>query len=372
MDAAAAAPRIAVLVPAHNEAAVIAGTVRHLDEALTPGDRILVVADNCSDDTAERAAIGRAEVIVRTDPENRGKGYALDFGVRHLSRAAPDVVIVFDADCRSDQRSLATVAALADATGRPVQARYEMRLPPGLVATPGQQLSAFAWWMKSILRPAGLHRLGLPCQLAGTGMAFPWQLIAAAPLATSNIVEDLTLGLTLAAQGTGALYCPDAAVASSFPAGAEARQSQRTRWETGHLQAILHLVPRVIASSARKGRWSAVALAIDAAVPPLALLALLIALAVAAGGLLALAGGSVLPLAAALLAGAALTGATLAALRLTARRSDSGQSVSARDLLAVPGYVLAKLGIYASVLRGTRLAWIKTKRDQPGGNYPQA
>jgi cellulose synthase/poly-beta-1,6-N-acetylglucosamine synthase-like glycosyltransferase len=92
-------PSIAVLVPAHNEAAGIGATLRSIRAQLQHGDRVLVVADNCIDDTAAAASAAGAETIERHDPARRGKGYALDFGVRYLTLAPPEVVIIVDADC---------------------------------------------------------------------------------------------------------------------------------------------------------------------------------------------------------------------------------------------------------------------------------
>src|SRR5262252_6431115 len=79
-------PALAVLIPAHDEAGGIAATIRAVIAQLRPCDRLLVVADNCSDDTASVAMSLGAEVIERRDPSLRGKGYALDHGVRHLER----------------------------------------------------------------------------------------------------------------------------------------------------------------------------------------------------------------------------------------------------------------------------------------------
>ncbi len=95
-----ARPRVSVLVPAHNESARIVPTLTDVLAQMGPGDRLLVVADNCSDDTASAARAAGAEVIERHDETNIGKGHALDFGIRHLSAAPPEVVIVVDADCR--------------------------------------------------------------------------------------------------------------------------------------------------------------------------------------------------------------------------------------------------------------------------------
>jgi glycosyltransferase involved in cell wall biosynthesis len=73
---------------------MIAGSLRSILPQLAEADRLLVVADNCSDDTAAIATAEGAETIERSDLAHRGKGYALDFGIRHLELDAPDVVIV--------------------------------------------------------------------------------------------------------------------------------------------------------------------------------------------------------------------------------------------------------------------------------------
>ena len=80
--------RVAVLVPAHNESVNVLPTIACLRRQLGARDRLLVIADNCQDDTAELARAAGAEVVERQHAELRGKGYALAFGVDHL-RAAP-------------------------------------------------------------------------------------------------------------------------------------------------------------------------------------------------------------------------------------------------------------------------------------------
>jgi len=86
--------KVAVLIPAHNEEAVIHETIESIKSQLNEGDRIYVVADNCSDKTAEIAAGLGTEVLERVDLERRGKGYALDFGISHIRLAdeLPEVV----------------------------------------------------------------------------------------------------------------------------------------------------------------------------------------------------------------------------------------------------------------------------------------
>ena len=92
--------RLAVLLPAHNEGAGVVSTIADVKAQLTPRDRLVVIADNCTDDTAKIAAAAGAEVLERHEPTKVGKGYALDFGIRHLSLDPPEIVIVIDADCK--------------------------------------------------------------------------------------------------------------------------------------------------------------------------------------------------------------------------------------------------------------------------------
>src|SRR5690606_18431776 len=112
------------LVPAHDESPGIATVVAQLRSELGPRDRLVVIADNCTDDTAELARAGGAEVLERRDPERRGKGYALSFGAEHLKSAPPDVVVIMDADCRVQRGTLRALAGRALDSGRPTQAVY--------------------------------------------------------------------------------------------------------------------------------------------------------------------------------------------------------------------------------------------------------
>ena len=59
--------KVAVIIPAHNESAGIVPTIEDIKPQLKPGDRLIVVADNCTDDTAAVASSAGAEVIPRND-----------------------------------------------------------------------------------------------------------------------------------------------------------------------------------------------------------------------------------------------------------------------------------------------------------------
>jgi cellulose synthase/poly-beta-1,6-N-acetylglucosamine synthase-like glycosyltransferase len=337
-------PRTAVLVPAHDEAAGIADTLRSIAPQLAPGDQLLVVADNCSDDTAAIAAAAGAEVIERRERELRGKGYALALGVRYLQKnrgqspiSDPEVLIVIDADCRVSLGTIERLARAAAATGRPVQALYEMH------ARPGGGLGEFAWLVKNHVRPLGYMRLGLPCQLMGTGMAFPWRLVEADMLASGHLAEDMALGLELARRGAPPLFCPEARVTSFFPESAGAAAQQRTRWEHGHLALILR-APRLAAQALARGDVRLLAFALDLCAPPLALVFLL------AAGLLALSWLFLLHL------------TILGAAVLLAWVGYGRKVVPLGTLACAPLYAAAKLPLYARFLVRRQVEWVRTRR----------
>jgi cellulose synthase/poly-beta-1,6-N-acetylglucosamine synthase-like glycosyltransferase len=347
---------LAVVVPAHDEAPIIASTLRCIAAQLHLSDRLLVVADNCSDDTAAVAAAEGAEVIVRTDALRRGKGYALDFAVRRLAASPPAIVLVIDADCLVVGNAIEQLARLCTATGRPVQARYRLTAPKG--APPMSRLKEFACAVKNEARALGLHRIGLPCQLMGTGMAFPWSSMASARLATGQIVEDLQLGIELTRAGSAPLLCPAALVTSELPAAAEGLESQRARWEHGHLATIAREGPSLFFASLGKADWRGVALAADLMVPPLALLLLLIAAQWIASAVFYVATGALWPLWLASAAALLLVFGVLLAWSRYGR-----QSLPLRALLLAPLYALAKTPLYLRFFRTRQQEWVRSRRN---------
>jgi cellulose synthase/poly-beta-1,6-N-acetylglucosamine synthase-like glycosyltransferase len=360
-------PSIAVLVPAHNEAFGIAATLRSITNQLHQGDRLLVVADNCDDDTGAVARQHGAEVIERTNLALRGKGYALDAGVRHLALSPCQVVVVVDADCLLRPYALGCLARTSFALDRPAQALYLMQARPGAAAT--TVVAAFAWTIKNWLRPLGWSRLGLPCQLMGTGMALPWTLIAQSRLANGHLVEDMKLGLDCAEAGCAPLFCPEAKVISHFPDNQQGRQTQRTRWEHGHLGTIVRDGPRLLFKGLVQRNGALCALALDTCVPPLSLLLLLslafgaLALALAAEGRIHapwafnLAGLPwILGVAPALLLAVAIALAWVRA---------GNERLPLSSVVAAIAFVLMKIPLYIRFLIRRQVVWISSLRDKP-------
>jgi len=350
---------LAVVMPAHDEAGGIEPAIRAVLAQLLPGDRLLVVADNCSDATAAVARAAGAEVIERRDSVRRGKGYALDHGVRWLEQAPPAAVVILDADCIAAAEALQRLAATSLASGRPVQALYLMHPPPG--ARLEMRIAAFAWIVKNKLRPLGAAVLGGPCQLMGTGMAFPWPMLRDASLASGHLVEDMQLGLDLARAGAPPLFCPAASVSSVFPLDRAAARTQRTRWEHGHLMTLLGVGPRLFALGLTRGRPALMAMALDLMVPPLAALVLLLGALAVVDAAWWLVANEPTPFIVAVVAFLLVDAAVLVAWGREGRRL-----LGVRELFGLPLYIAAKLPMYLRLLGKRQVEWVRTKRDGAG------
>jgi cellulose synthase/poly-beta-1,6-N-acetylglucosamine synthase-like glycosyltransferase len=349
-------PTIAVLVPAHNEASGIAATLQAIQLQLTVRDRLLVVADNCEDETAAIARALGATVIERQDVEKRGKGYALDYGVRYLATDPPQIVVIIDADCDVSPDTIEKIATLAESRQQPVQATYLMEPPPS--SSLSSQVSVFAFKVKNLVRPSGLRKLGLPCSLMGTGMAFPWLVISKAPLASGNIVEDMQLGVDLAITGYPTLFSPETLVRGRLPQQQEATVTQKTRWEHGHLQIILTQVPKLVKEAVKQRRWELLAMGLDFAVPPLSLLTFLW-VAIASLSLFAAILGKIwTPAILSLGSGFLFFSSTIGTWAKFGK-----DELELSKLLFIPIYMLQKIPLYLRFIVKPQKAWIRTERD---------
>lgn len=351
-------PSFVVLMPAHNEENIIAHHVSSVRKAIGAKGWLLVVADNCTDATASSAIAAGAQVIQRQDPTHRGKGYALAFGLDHLrSGSPPEIVIVLDADCQVSGNALEQLARAAYRLQRPVQGQYDMLAPPDSPLR--LRMAAFAWDFRGRFRAHGYLNMGLPCQLMGSGMAFPWPVISRVDLATGHLVEDMKLGLDCARQGYAPVLLPSALVTSEFPSNEAGAQSQRKRWEHGHLGMVASSAPPLLAEAVRNRNIPLLAMTIDMCVPPLALLSLLVVSHALLTASLTLTG-----LAPAWVGAFGLMGlSVLLAIVMVGWSRVGRRWVSALELATVPWYVLQKLPVYAGFLLKRQAQWIRTRRD---------
>ena len=351
-------PQATVLIPAHNEAAQIKEVLETLLPQITDRDRIIVIADNCHDNTAELARSTGVTVLERENLTDRGKGYALDYALQQIKQDPPAVLVILDGDCIVSPQAIEKITRKAIATGRPVQATYLMEQPedPSLK----DKISMFSLKVKNLVRLLGLNRLGWHSLLTGSGMAFPWSLIEQISLAGSKTTDDMQLTVDLALKGSTPIFCADASVMGRLMKDKDA-QSQRSRWEHGHLEMILVEVPRLLKAFLKTGNWAALGLAIDIFIPPLSLLVMVwLAMAVITSSAAIFTSVALLPAIILGVAGVFLfSGVLLAWVKFG--RSD----LPLKNLLAIPFYILSKIPIYLKFLIKPQSRWLKTERDLP-------
>lgn len=254
-------PTVAVVVCARNEEGVIADVVRDLDRQDYPRDRwrTVVVAHNCSDETARIARCAGADVLELRD-DLLGKVPPMQAAVQHV-RDFADYVAILDADARVDPDFLRRMIAhtvdsdALQAETRPAAPRTELERAYGF----GRQSRNVLWW-----RPRS--RLGLGTTMTGSGFLIRTRLMEETlPLLRSG-TDDLELTVRLAAAGHRVAFVEDTQVTVEEPARLAASLSQRARWVRGHMGTIARAWPQ-LAKRGAKGDAEAIDLAIFLLVP---------------------------------------------------------------------------------------------------------
>lgn len=350
------APPVIVIMPAYNEAAGIARSIRAVKAQLRVGDHFLVIADNCTDDTADIARAAGASVVERSDPILRGKSHAVMFGRDHARRrgwleSADSIVLLIDADCAPDKDAMCRIAMRAGRERVAVQGAYLLMPPEGASAI--VRLSTFAFLIKNFIRQLALERLAGAVLLQGSGMAFPAPIFDRLRWDDQSLVEDLDMGMRLLLEGERVLFAPNARFLSDA-SSQRATAGQRRRWEHGMLQAMMRFMPQLL-RSAVMGRPRLAFLAMDQCVPPTVLLCVIAAVVT-----LFVAGLTGWSVPTRLLIGSNLMlGFSLLLIWWRYGRD----MLPLRSLLLLPGYMAWKLPILLQFLTKRQKLWIRTERS---------
>jgi cellulose synthase/poly-beta-1,6-N-acetylglucosamine synthase-like glycosyltransferase len=263
-------PYFTFVVPAHNESSGIEATVRSLLSVEYPRDRfaVLVVADNCSDNTAQLASVAGARVLVRQNATQRGKGYALELAFETLLQEdRTNAVVVVDADTEVSPNILMR-AAIAMAEGASVmQAHYAVKNVDESWRT---RLMDIAFTLYHGVRSHARERLRLSTGLRGNGMVFTIETLRRVPYRAYSLVEDVEYGIELGLNHIRVVYLGNTEVRAEMVASDDASVSQRKRWEQGRRQLLVNFVPKLLYRGAVERDWVLLDLAIDVLTPPLA------------------------------------------------------------------------------------------------------
>jgi cellulose synthase/poly-beta-1,6-N-acetylglucosamine synthase-like glycosyltransferase len=341
-------PRLTVLVPAHNEAALIARCVGSLRRQSYPAGQVVVIADNCNDATAAEARAAGASVMVREDQTRPGKGRALRWAMDAALAEPdpPDGIVIVDADSVADSGMLAGLARALASGAAAAQADYTVLSEDG--ASSGDQLRALAVLLFNRTRNRGRARAGLPASMLGNGMMLSRELLQTHPWSAFSAVEDLEFGTQCRIQGIRPRFVGDQGVRGPLPIGYQAGIGQRLRWEGGRFYVLRRLAPALIARLARHPDLATIDALLDLVVPPLWILVLVTAL-----GLLMSLAATVLNVVA-VAAPAVWTACVVLALIhvLLGLKAGDAPRGSYRTLVALPGFFVWKVTVYLRFLRG--------------------
>jgi cellulose synthase/poly-beta-1,6-N-acetylglucosamine synthase-like glycosyltransferase len=225
----------AILIPAHNEEATLPATLQSLAVLDYPPElvRVYVVADNCTDDTVVVAWETGAVCVVRTEPNKRGKGYAVAFGLRRVLKDSPDVVLILDADCRLNADALRALDERFAVGAKVVQCAVRSANADdgsgGYVAAIGAAVDEAV--------AVGRDRFGVSVQLRGTGMALRREVLKRVPWAAFGVAEDAEYARKLRSAGLRVKHCGGAVVHCDAPRRVGDLCRQRRRWSAAGVLA---------------------------------------------------------------------------------------------------------------------------------------
>jgi 1,2-diacylglycerol 3-beta-glucosyltransferase len=350
-----------VIVPAHNEAGGIQRTISNLQQLDWPADRfrVLVIADNCTDDTARIAREAGATVIERQDPINRGKGHAIAHIFR-WSRAdqKADAVVVVDADSQASANLLESFAARIESGSRALQAHYGVLNPSASWRT---RLMAIALGSIHKLRSRARERMALSCGIRGNGWCVTHSLLDEVPYQAYSLTEDVEFGVDLGLAGHRVAYCDEAHVNGEMVTTESAARSQRQRWESGRFKLIRTRVLILLHHAVTVPSRVCLDLALDLLILPLSYIVLSVAALLAVAIALLLVARSQFNL---ILLGIGIFNCAAVAAYVCRGWVLSGVGIQGFwDLLRVPGFILWKVWL---LIAGPKTsAWIRTKRERP-------
>lgn len=231
--------RFMTIIPAHNEATVVGNLVESLKNQNYPKELydIYVIADNCTDNTAEVARKAGAIVYERFDEEKKTKGFALQWFLdQKIKEDAPyDAFCIFDADNIADVNFLKAMNKKLCQGENVVQGYRDIKNPTDNWITAGYAI--FYWTMNRFYHLAR-YNLGLSPLLNGTGFMVRFDIVKPTGWDTKTLTEDIEFSLKNIIEGRKLGWATDAICYDEQPTGFKQSWSQRTRWTVGHIQCM--------------------------------------------------------------------------------------------------------------------------------------
>lgn len=237
--------RFVILVPAHNEALGIFDTLNNLKEIDYPENLydVIVIVDNCTDNTAEVVKTAGIKYIERNDPERKGKGYALEYAISKLVKENYDAFVIVDAD------SLINKSFLMVMNNRLLSGQKVIQSYDGL-ANPDSTALTYLFFIGNTIENKLFYeaksRLGLSANLRGNGMCFSCDILLRFPWDVYSITEDTEYGLKLIQHGIKINFASEAITYAKQPETLQQAKTQRIRWASGNFKISKSYIIKLI------------------------------------------------------------------------------------------------------------------------------
>lgn len=234
--------RYAVMIPARNEEGVIEHLIDSIKRQDYPGELIdiFVIADNCTDNTAEIARVSGAKVLERQS-DRIGKGYALNFAIREIMDRHDkgyEAFVVFDADNLVDRNFFRAMNRQFDSGDRIITSyRSSKNFGTSWIAS----ASALWYLRESRFLNAARNVLHSSCMISGTGF-----LVARDILEKNHgwkhhlLTEDIEFSVDSVVHGEKVAFCEEAVIYDEQPVTLRQFWAQRLRWAKGFYQVFRH------------------------------------------------------------------------------------------------------------------------------------
>ncbi len=227
------------IIPAHNEEMVVANLIESLKNQTYDRNLydIYVIADNCTDKTAQVAKKAGAIVYERFDQAHKTKGYALQWFLKQKIKenADYDAFFVFDADNIVDKNFIINMNKKLCQGEEVVQGYRDIKNPTDNWITAGYAL--FYWTMHRMYHLAR-YNIGLSPLLNGTGFMVKFDVVKPNGWETETLTEDIEFSLKQIIKGKKLGWATDAIVYDEQPTSFKQSWSQRSRWTVGHMQCL--------------------------------------------------------------------------------------------------------------------------------------
>ena len=231
--------RFMAIIPAHNEENVVENLINSLKKQDYPKELydIYVIADNCTDKTAQIAKNAGAIVYERFDSMHKTKGAALNwFLAQKIEEDAPyDAFCIFDADNVVDVNFIKNMNKKLCQGETVVQGYRDIKNPTDSWVTAGYAI--FYWTMNRFYHLAR-YNIGLSPLINGTGFMVRFDQIKPEGWNTKTLTEDIEFSLKQIIKGKKLGWARDAVVYDEQPVGFKQSWSQRSRWTVGHIQCM--------------------------------------------------------------------------------------------------------------------------------------